>query len=168
MLIGTLTLETYFKVDRQTSDVTWSSLNFLLHYFLWILAEVVQKCTITFQLKKKWSLSASIDQGNPLRTGNMFRGKQNDVRYSYLGASLFPTPIFIPVASGYGYWLADTRLSDWNQIQIALVEVFEVKMKVSLGSRNQKPLLNKEVPRGSFHCPCYRCDHDQAAEETEM
>ena len=164
MLIGTLTLETYFKVDGQPSDVTWSSLNFLLHYFLWILAEVGEKCTITFQLKK-WSLSASIDH---LRTRNMFRGKQNDVWCSYLGASLFPTPIFIPVASGYGYWLAYTLLSDWNQIEIALVEVFEVKMKVSLGSRNQKPLLNKEVPRGSFHWPCYRCDHDQAAEETEL
>ena len=168
MLIGTLTLETYFKVDGQTSDVTWSSLNFLLHYFLWILAEMKETCIITFQLKKKWSLSAAIDQGIPLRTGNMFRGKQNDARCSFLGASLFLTPIFIPVASGYGYWLADTLFSDWNQIQIALVEVFEVKMKVSLGSRNQKPLLNKEVPQGSFHWPCYKCDHDQAAEETEL
>ena len=140
---------------------------FLIIIFLWILAEVEETCIITFQLKKR-SLSTSIDQGIPLRTGNMFRGKQNDARCSFLGASLFLTPIFIPVASGYGYWLADTLFSDWNQIQIALVEVFEVKMKVSLGSRNQKPLLNKEVPQGSFHWPCYKCDHDQAAEETEL
>jgi len=137
---------------------------FLITLFLWILTEVGEACIITFQLKKKknhhqhpFIMELLSWLGTCLKVSRTASSVANHeslghVKWSYLTGSLMCamlswslTPCRLTLSGTNFHFLSpvgmdpDTLLSDSNQCQtpITLAKIFEVKMKVSLWSRNQ-------------------------------